>query len=98
MMWHHVSQQDLAHSFLLSSIWHYYVFICSFQIPEGYNSASGGESNLIEDVIREIFEKADLSKTGTLSQEDFVRMLQSNELGLFLSEEEILQIAGYFDK
>ena len=69
----------------------------SFGIPEGYAGAGAGDNNLIEDVIREIFSKADVDNTGLLSQDEFVNMLQSNELGLFLSEEEILQIAGHFD-
>ena len=69
---------------------------CSFQTPEGYTT-EGGESNLIEDVIREIFAKADIDQTGYLSRDEFIRMLQSHELGLVLTESDIIQVESTFD-
>ncbi|XP_065186290.1 restin homolog [Sycon ciliatum] len=68
----------------------------SFQTPEGYTT-EGGESNLIEDVIREIFAKADIDQTGYLSRDEFIRMLQSHELGLVLTESDIIQVESTFD-
>lgn len=59
---------------------------CSYSVPRGYNDE---EVDLFEDMIYEVFVAADTRKKGYLSQEQFVQLLQSESLGLALTDKDL---------
>ncbi|XP_065828143.1 golgin subfamily A member 6-like protein 1 [Oscarella lobularis] len=68
----------------------------SYSAPRGYNDE---EVDLFEDMIYEVFVAADTRKKGYLSQEQFVQLLQSESLGLALTDKDlntiVQQTQGY---
>ncbi|KAJ8041644.1 hypothetical protein HOLleu_12520 [Holothuria leucospilota] len=68
----------------------------SISVPSDYYADVLHEPDLLDIAIHDLFEDADLNEDGKINLTDFLRILRSEDFGLFLTNEDVEEIMKYF--